>query len=94
MPQFTYITRSFRILLAWLLADSGRMGTQKPGFGYQMYHGEMGLRQVEQRHFFIFCQLFVIFDDFSKWSTLKNFEKSTNMAKIWQKMKKALFNLP
>ena len=37
--------------------------------------------------------MFDIFDDFSKWSALKalqNFEKSSNMAKIWQQMKKSL----
>ena len=30
--------------------------------------GEMGLRQVGTRVFFIFCQILDIFDDFSKWN--------------------------
>ena len=44
--------------------------------------------------FFIFPQNFAIFDDFSKWivpKVIKNtipIEKSSNMAKIWGKMKK------
>ena len=47
-----------------------------------------GFKASRTRLFFIFCQAFVIFDDFSKWSALKvmrNFEKSS---KIWQKKKK------
>ena len=39
---------------------------------------------------------FALFDDFSKWSvpkTLWKFEKSSNMAKLWQKMKKNLIQL-
>ena len=37
-----------------------------------------------------------IFNDFSKWSrskVLKNFEKSSNMANVWQKKKKSLVQL-
>ena len=42
--------------------------------------------------FFIFCQMFAIFDDFSKWSSpkMRKFEKSWNIPK-W---KKVLFDLP
>ena len=47
------------------------------------------------RFFFLFCQIFAILDDFSKWiivpKVIKNtipIEKSSNMAKIWGKMKK------
>ena len=59
---------------------------------------KMGWRQVEKELSLFFHQIFAIFDDFSKWSrtkkVLRNFEKSTNMAAIWQKMKqKALLNL-
>ena len=54
-----------------------------------------GLRAYWARLFFIFCQTYAmpIFDDFSKWSipkVLRNFEKSSNMANIWQ----AWLNLP
>ena len=44
--------------------------------------------------FFIFPQIFAIFDDFSKWivpKVIRNtipIEKSSNMAKIWGEMKK------
>ena len=41
--------------------------------------------------------IFAIFDYFSKWSilnVLQNFEKSSNIAKIWQLVKKSLDNLP
>ena len=37
------------------------------GLRYPQY-GEMGLKQVEHGFFFIFCQIFGIFDGFSKWS--------------------------
>ena len=42
-----------------------------------------------------FCQIFTIFDDFSRWSVLKHaqifFSKLSNiMVKIWQKMKKCI----
>ena len=33
-------------------------------------HGEMGLKASWPRFNFIFCQIFGIFDDFSKWSAL------------------------
>ena len=49
----------------------------------------MGLRQVEQGNFFIYCQIFALFDDFfSKWNVLKvmrNFEKSSKIAKNEEK---------
>ena len=44
--------------------------------------------------FIIISEIFAIFDDFSKWSVLKvlrNFEKSSNMAKNEEK---ALFDIP
>ena len=48
--------------------------------------------------FLQFCQIFAIFDDFSKWSTLKvlqNFEKLIKYGKILaKKWRKVLFNLP
>ena len=56
------------------------------------FHGEMGGRQIEQG----FSSFFAIFHDFSKWRAPKalcNFEKSSNMTKIWQKMKKRLVQL-
>ena len=43
------------------------------------------LRPVEKGFLYLFfCQILGIFEDFSK------FEKSTNMPKIWQKIKKSL----
>ena len=41
-------------------------------------------KQVGTRFFFIFCQIFAIFDDFSKFRRtfgMLHFEKSSNMAK-------------
>ena len=59
-------------------------GIRNSGSRYPQCHGEMG--------FFIFCQTFDIFDDFSKWSAQKtqgNFEQSS---KIWfKKWRKALY---
>ena len=45
---------------------------------------------------YFFCQMFAIFDDFSKWSPPKvlwRFEKSSNMAKLWQKKKNSFVQL-
>ena len=45
---------------------------------------------------FFITQIFALFDDFSKWNvpkTLWKFEKWSNMAKLWQKMKKSLVQL-
>ena len=57
----------------------------------------MGLRKVEQSFSSFFAQIFGMFDDFSKFNRafgIFSFKKSSNMAKIWQKMRKPLFNLP
>ena len=57
----------------------------------------MGLRQVEQDFSSFFATfLKYLFDDVSNQSmqmVLQNFEKSSNMPKIWQKMKKSLVQL-
>ena len=45
------------------------------------------LEASQTRLFFIFCQIFAIFDDCSKWSSP---QKTSNMSKIWPKMKKSL----
>ena len=62
--------------------------TRNLGFGFQKCHGEMGLRQVRNKAFL--AQIFGTFDDFLIWSALQNFEKSSNMPKTWQNMKKSL----
>ena len=50
-----------------------------------------GLKASRTRLFITFCQIFVIFDDFSKFRSSAfgalNFEKSSNKAKIWEKIK-------
>ena len=79
--------------------SSDGSGSQTLGFEFWKCHGEMGLRLVEQGIFFIFCYIFGIFDVFSKvehvQKALRNFKKSWNMPKIWQKMKKIfLLELP
>ena len=75
---------------------SSGTGIQTPGFGYLQFRGELNLWLVEQGFYSLFCQIFAIFDDFSKWSALKvlgNFEKSSNMRKNFgEKRRKALFN--
>ena len=41
--------------------------------------------------FFIFSQIFAMFDDFLMWNAfnvIENFEKSSKMTKFWEKMKK------
>ena len=40
------------------------------------------------RHFLIFCQIFGIFVDFSKWKAMWNFDKSSNIPKKCKKCKK------
>ena len=58
----------------------------KPGFRVLV------LSKVDQG----FSSFFGVFDDFSKWRALKvlrNFEKSSNVPQIWQKMKKSLVQL-
>ena len=55
-----------------------------------------GLKASRTRLFFIFSQTFAIFDDFSKFrntSSALYFEKSSNMEKLWQKMKNSLVQL-
>ena len=58
---------------------------------------KIGLKASQTRFFFIFCQLFAIFDDFTKFNSAfmrtLHFEKSSNMTKIWSKNeKKALLS--
>ena len=54
-------------------SSGGTASTRNPGFGYLQYHGEMGFGQVEQGlSSYIFCRIFGIFDDFSKWSAPKD----------------------
>ena len=66
----------------WLVT-SGGTGTGKTGF-------RNGFKASQTRFFFIFLtNFFDIFEDFSKWSAPKvrpNFEKLSNMTKIWQKI--------
>ena len=61
---------------------------------YPKYRGEMGFEGKSRKAFLHFMPNLAIFDEFSKWSMPKvlllNFEKSSNMAKNWQKMKKRL----
>ena len=55
------------------------------------------LRQVEQEFSSIFWQIIGIFADspmFHSIYSALHFQKSSNMAKIWQKMKKSLVQLP
>ena len=64
------------------------------GIKYIVHELRNGFKASGRRIFFIFPQIFVICDEFSKLSArkiLRNFEKSSNMAKIWGvKMKKSL----
>ena len=75
---------------------SGGTGTRNTGFGYPQYHGEMSsvIKQVEQVFSSFFLPNFWWFLKVeSELKVLGNFEKSTNMAKIWQKMKKSIVQL-
>ena len=57
---------------------------------------KMGLRPVKPGVSPHFCQIFGIFDEFSKLFSgcgVLHFEKLSNMPKIWQKMKKVLIRL-
>ena len=56
-----------------------------PGIGRKMAFK----RQVEQS----FLHFFAIFDDFSKFHSILHFEKSSNMAKNWQEMKKSFVQI-
>ena len=48
------------------ILTSDGSGTRNLGFGFWKYHGEMGLRQVEQGFSSYFATFLAIFDDFSK----------------------------
>ena len=66
------------------------VGTQNLGF---RCHGEMGLGPIEQGFSSFFAKFFAyVFDNFSP-KELRNFEKSSNMPKIWHKMNKSLDQL-
>ena len=79
---------------------SDRSSSRNLCFGFlKFWKKEMGLRQVEQgfSSLIIFCQIFVTLSYFIwwflKWITPKalwNFEKSANVTKNQQKMKKSL----
>ena len=45
---------------------------------------------IWMRFFFIFSQIFCHFSKWCALKTLRNFEKSSKMAKLWQKIKKSL----
>ena len=71
---------------------SGWTGIRNLIFGYLGISWNMSWRLVETG----FSSCFAKFDDFSKFhSTLSmfHFEKSSNMEKMWQKMKKSLVQL-
>ena len=73
-------------------------GTQNPGFRFWKCSGEMCFRALVELGFSsFFAKNFGIFDKFfSKWSmpnALWNFENSSNMPKICQKLKKGLVQL-
>ena len=72
---------------------SDRLGTQNWIFGYlESAEWIIGLRQVEQGFSSFLCQIFGIFDGFAKFHSafgMLHFEKSSNMAKIWQKTNKS-----
>ena len=60
-------------------------------FFHVLAHYEMGWRKAEDGFSSFFVKFFLCIEDFSKWNitnVLLNFEKSSKMAKIWQKMKK------
>ena len=59
------------------VSSSDGSGTQNPGF-----------KASWSRYFFIFCHFLGIYDFFP--NLLKKFEKSSNMPKIWQKIKETL----
>ena len=71
-------------VIAWYYIDSsgGKATRNDSDFGYQQCSG---ITQVEQG----FSSFFAIFDNLSKWSA----EKSSNLTKIWRKMKKRLVRL-
>ena len=66
------------------------------GFGFWKFHGEMGLRQVEQSFSSYFTKflayLMILQSGVRRWRH-QNFGKSLNMIKIWQKMTKSLVQL-
>ena len=54
------------------ICSNGSISTKNSGFGFWKPHGVIGWPQVEQGFSSIFCQIFAIFDDFSKWGAPKN----------------------
>ena len=75
-----------------LFSDRWSGITQNLGFRFWKCHGKMGLMQG------FFCQIFDIFDDFSKWNTPKTHCETLKNHQIYKifgkKWRKALFNLP
>ena len=65
-------------------------------YGRDRNHPKNGLKENEQGFSSYFCQIFGIFGDYSMlcsaFST-HHFEKSSNMLKFWQKIKKSLVAL-
>ena len=64
--------------------------------GTQIHPKNVLFKASWTRLFFIFGQIFGLFDDSSKFRSAfsaLHFEKSSNMAKIWPKMKKSLVQL-
>ena len=76
---------------------SDRSGSPKPGFRFLQVQSRNGFKASSTKIFFIFAKFLpylMIFQSFASLSTLLYFEKSSNMPKIWQNMKKSPFNLP
>ena len=93
---WVYERRKFLLSNRLTPSTSGRTSTRNLGFGYLLYRMEEWVEGKSNKTFLHFYQIFDIFDEFSKWSALKalpNYEKSSDMAKIWQQMKKSLLQL-
>ena len=70
---------------------SGVMGIPKPGFWVPVVTTmEKWVEGKMNKTFLHFCQIFVIFDDFSKWSVLKGHSGTLKNHQIWQKFGKIL----
>ena len=68
-------------------------GFQKSGFGFWKWPCVMGRTQIKQGLWPFFCHFWCFFKVEHTEVAAYNFEKSSKMAKIWQKLRNALFNL-
>ena len=70
-------TQTINEVYTYAITQVAEWVPRNPGFGYLQLRGKIGGKQAEQG----FSSFFVIFDDFSKWSTPKELRKHCKIIK-------------